>query len=460
MTETNAYSPFPTFSDWTTNVPDWSSYEAFIVLFDEAKQAADSHRLEAAVRTATRIAAIDTGAIEGLYRVDRGFTLTVATETAAWQVALESKGETAKRAIEDAINAYEYILDLATQSERLTEAALRELHSIICASQDTYEVITSEGPQQQQLPKGEYKRFPNNPVNLSTGRTFHYAPVADTAPEMQRFVHELNSNEFKNAHPVVQSSYAHYAFVRIHPFADGNGRVARAIASIFLYRNPGIPLVIYSDQKGHYLDALELADQGAYEHFIAFINEQAIDTLSAIRTSLIRAPFVPTADSILRYQTLHTGNYGLSHAALDAVGERLKGLVTDEIRNQFGMDLGDIKFTLDSGPIDTPHPDKYRRAGAATGLTIRLQSPYLAGQIIELHIRFGVLKAGVIGPDLIVQASDDPQGLLEVRLREIHPEVGEALKIKVREWAESLAGRAVGNLVLKVESSLKKKGYL
>ena len=72
---------------------------------------------------------------------------------------------------------------------------------------------------------------------------------------------------------------AHYAFVCIHPFADGNGRVSRALASVFLYRSPGIPLVIFADQKNTYIDALEAADKGKYNLFVQFIADVCTDTV-------------------------------------------------------------------------------------------------------------------------------------------------------------------------------------
>lgn len=123
-------------------------------------------------------------------------------------------------------------------------------------------MVTEVGPQHHSLPRGTYKNHPNSPFNFEREEMHGYAPVADTQPEMHRLVETLNEYEFSTLDPVSQAAYAHYAFVCIHPFADGNGRVARALASTFLYRNPGIPLVIFADQKSDYIAALEAADKG------------------------------------------------------------------------------------------------------------------------------------------------------------------------------------------------------
>jgi Fic family protein len=59
-------------------------------------------------------------------------------------------------------------------------------------------------------------------------------PPEDVVPLMERFVDWLNSDESRDLHPVVVAGIAHYELVRIHPFVDGNGRVARALATLIL----------------------------------------------------------------------------------------------------------------------------------------------------------------------------------------------------------------------------------
>jgi hypothetical protein len=63
----------------------WDRYNAS--LKDRAELSPETSKR--AREIAKRFAALDTGAIEGLYEVDRGFTYTVAFETAAWEVELE-----------------------------------------------------------------------------------------------------------------------------------------------------------------------------------------------------------------------------------------------------------------------------------------------------------------------------------------------------------------------------------
>ena len=52
---------------------------------------------------------------------------------------------------------------------------------------------------------------------------------------MKKFVKWLNNKEASKINPVLAAGISHYEFVRIHPFIDGNGRSARALASFILY---------------------------------------------------------------------------------------------------------------------------------------------------------------------------------------------------------------------------------
>ncbi|MGH9563036.1 MAG: hypothetical protein ACRD3S_16410, partial [Terracidiphilus sp.] len=78
-----AYKPFPTFKEWASHTSvdtaRWDRYNAAL----QNRPDSSAEALRRAREVVKRAAALDTGAIEGLYEVDRGFTFTVAFETAA-----------------------------------------------------------------------------------------------------------------------------------------------------------------------------------------------------------------------------------------------------------------------------------------------------------------------------------------------------------------------------------------
>lgn len=91
------------------------------------------------------------------------------------------------------------------------------------------------------------KEDPMQVVSGAMGReTVHFqAPDSDKLElEMQRFLEWFN--EEQHLDPVLKAGIAHLWFVTIHPFDDGNGRIARTIADMLLTRADGTPLRFYS----------------------------------------------------------------------------------------------------------------------------------------------------------------------------------------------------------------------
>src|ERR1051325_8298732 len=135
-----AYRPFPTFCEWCGTTVDHIRWDRSSLLIEEDSKLPQS-QLERARRIALRAAAVDTGAIEGLYQVDQSFTFSVAMESAAWQIAADEKGEGVRSLIETQIRAYDHVVDLATKAEPVSEAAIRKLHEDIVAAQKSYRVM-------------------------------------------------------------------------------------------------------------------------------------------------------------------------------------------------------------------------------------------------------------------------------------------------------------------------------
>ena len=99
----------------------------------------------------------------------------------------------------------------------------------------------------------------------------HYeAPAAAVLDrEMARFIRW--ANETANTDLVLRSALAHLWFVTIHPFDDGNGRIARAIADWFLAKSENSAQRFYSmsaqirQERNAYYDILERTQQGTLD---------------------------------------------------------------------------------------------------------------------------------------------------------------------------------------------------
>jgi hypothetical protein len=83
--------------------------------------------------------------------------------------------------------------------------------------------------------------------------------------------------------PEVEAAWLHHRFTQIHPFQDGNGRIARALASLVFISSGWFPLIITRDDRAPYLDALEEADQNGLGALIElFVSRQRRAFVSAL----------------------------------------------------------------------------------------------------------------------------------------------------------------------------------
>lgn len=83
---------------------------------------------------------------------------------------------------------------------------------------------------------GVYRKSPVVIRNSRDGEVVFTPPSAEVvAAQMEDFIAFLQSTSNQDIHPILKSGVVHYEFVRIHPFADGNGRVARALSTLILF---------------------------------------------------------------------------------------------------------------------------------------------------------------------------------------------------------------------------------
>ncbi len=84
---------------------------------------------------------------------------------------------------------------------------------------------------------GEYRKSQVVIKNNQTGEVTFRPPPAISVPfQIRDLIAFINSSNSQDIHPVLRSGIVHYEFVRIHPFVDGNGRVARALSTLLLFQ--------------------------------------------------------------------------------------------------------------------------------------------------------------------------------------------------------------------------------
>ena len=136
------------------------------------------------------------------------------------------------------------------------------------------------------------------PVQIVSG-TIGKEKVHYTAPESPRLEKEMKQfidwfNTDKNTEPVIKSAIAHLWFVSIHPFDDGNGRIARAIADSLLARADRTKQRFYSmssqilKAKNDYYAILESTQKGSMDisQWLVWYFERLKDALEATEETL------------------------------------------------------------------------------------------------------------------------------------------------------------------------------
>ncbi|MCY4515032.1 MAG: Fic family protein, partial [Candidatus Tectomicrobia bacterium] len=136
---------------------------------------------------------------------------------------IEGHDEAAK-AVEDAV----------VGQQGLTEAFIRGLHAILLKEPYQVDAETPDGRSvRRQIEIGAYKSAPNN-VRTSTGEIYYFTPPEQVKPAMSDLINWYEAREAGGEHPLVLAATFHYRFVRIHPFDDGNGRMARLLMNMIL----------------------------------------------------------------------------------------------------------------------------------------------------------------------------------------------------------------------------------
>ena len=194
------------------------------------------------------------------------------------------------RDIQEVINyrkAIEFISEIRIKDEglRINEETIRKLHKIT-----VNKILPSEKC-------GEYRKTQVVVKNNQTGQVSFRPPEASTIPsQIKDLLVFIESSRNQDIHPVLKSGIVHYELVRIHPFLDGNGRVARALSTLILFLEgydirKFFSLEEYFDSKAsEYYDALQSVEKtgGDLTKWLEYFTEGLAIELSKIKEKVER----------------------------------------------------------------------------------------------------------------------------------------------------------------------------
>ena len=245
--------------------------------------------------------AIETGIVERLYDLRKGITETFIKE--GFVESYLSHGDTnippqeLFAHLNDHLESVDFIFDVVKENRGLTTGFIKELHHLVTRSQKYAEGRDQFGNRLKiPLIKGKYKERENNPTKID-GTKILYCPPEQVSSEMDNLVKIYNELVLDEIHPLIIATWFHHAFTTIHPFQDGNGRVARLLTSLIFIKYGYFPFTVLREEaKVEYIDALEKADKGAYQDLIDYFAkvqkrniEKALNIKEVTSTSLEEA---------------------------------------------------------------------------------------------------------------------------------------------------------------------------
>ncbi len=214
-------------------------------------------------RRLIRRLSVETGILERLYDLDRGTTEALVANGFLEDLVSHSSTNIEPTRLIDILRdqeaAVQLVVDCVTKNRELTKGLLHELHTILTRHQDTTTAVDQFGNRLEiPLLKGKFKEQPNNPKRPD-GTLHQYCPPIHVDSEVDNLLGWLP--EYAKEDPIIVAAWLHHRFTQIHPYQDGNGRVARALTTLILLRSDLLPLVVDRDLRTEYIKALELADQ-------------------------------------------------------------------------------------------------------------------------------------------------------------------------------------------------------
>lgn len=155
--------------------------------------------------------------------------------------------------------AFDEIIKLS-QNKTFTEADIKLLHKLF------YEKIDS-------AKAGKYRTS----QVIITGSDVELPKPEELDEKMHEFILQLPKLK-EELHPVEYAAMVHIIFVNIHPFADGNGRVARLLMNLALLQTGYNIVVIPPVVRADYIYALQETSKGNNTDFINFISEMVLES--------------------------------------------------------------------------------------------------------------------------------------------------------------------------------------
>lgn len=359
--------------DLPTDWKKWANPELpplVTVWNEQADRLRDSGEFKTYMEKLRREIAIETGIIERLYTLDRGVTRLLIEQ--GINESLIPHGSTDRPVaqvialIQDQKAAIESLFDFVGGTRSLSTSYIKQLHQLLTQNQDSTEALVPSTGQVINVPliRGDWKKQANNPMR-GDGFIHEYCPPEQVASEMDRLIDLHHQHNHQNIPPEIKSAWLHHRFTQIHPFQDGNGRVARCLGNLVFIQAGWFPLVITRDDRAIYIQASEKADRGDLSDLInlfaknqkrAFIRSLGLSEQILSESRRTQIVIASIADKLKQNQSITIQNrcHQVEEFAKDLYDLTLERL--DEVVAEIKLSLSSLLDKFQVFTV-TPKPD-------------------------------------------------------------------------------------------------------
>ena len=197
-----------------------------------------------------------------------GNTLTLQETKLVLEEGVTIGGKPLKDHIEarNDAEAFDLMIELVNSKKKISQEIIQQIHEFVMKG-----ILKNPGQY-----RTENVRITGAKINPPS-----YLKIVRLMDEYIQNIEKLKLQTIKKA------AYIHHEFVRIHPFIDGNGRVARLLTNFYLIKKGYSPIVIQKEDRKNYYKSLNKADNGDLSDFAVFIARAVNESLQYYLSSFI-----------------------------------------------------------------------------------------------------------------------------------------------------------------------------
>ena len=209
-----------------------------------------------------------------------GNTLTLSETKSFLLFGITAKGKPFRDYIEmkghnDALNK---LYQIVNDDLKITESLIKEFHKMI--------LVEPYSDDNAEINPGEWKTLPNY-LYSPTNERIDFSPPEEVPELMNSLINWLNNQiappkrkkSKYNLHPLLIAAGFHSQFIKIHPFGDGNGRMARILMNLILMLCGYVPAVIKLDNRKDYYTAINSSSIETPENLAIVLGQATIESL-------------------------------------------------------------------------------------------------------------------------------------------------------------------------------------